>query len=150
MRSACISFISLTALLPSVLASPKYIFSFGENWTTTGFVATGPAPNAANPIGNPAFPGQTVPAGITNWLGYLTATFNKTQVLTYNYAVPNSVVDKNVFSAWSPLPSDLSDQIGTFSGTIGSTPWTASNSLFSLFNGPYDVTSSFGSENSTL
>ena len=147
MRSAWISLVSLTALVPSVLASPKYIFSFGEAWTSTGFVASGPAPNAANPIGNPAFPGKTVPEGITNWLGYLTATYNKTQVLTYNYAVPNSVVDKNIFSAWSPLPSDLSDQVGTFLGTIGNTPWTASNSLFSVFSGIWDVPSSFGTDN---
>ena len=148
MRSAWTFLISLTSFAPSVLASPKYIFSFGENWTSTGFSATGPAPNAANPFGNPAFPGQTTPAGITNWLGHLTATFNKTQVLTYNYAVPNSVVDKNVFSTWSPVPSDLSDQVGTFLGTNGNTPWNASNSLFSVFSGIWDIPSSFWVENS--
>ena len=147
MRSTWISLVALTILLPSALASPKYIFSFGEAWTSTGFNATGPAPNAANPFGNPAFPGQTTPPGLTNWLGYLTATFNKTQVFTYNYAVPYSVVDKNVFNSTWPIPTDLSDQIGSFLGTIGNTPWNASNSLFSVFSGGWDVPNSYDSAN---
>lgn len=75
-----------TLSLVSLVSATNTWFSFGDSYTQTGFnVTTGPLPSLENPIGNPPYPGWTID-GLPNWVDFATATFNKTTVLTYNFA----------------------------------------------------------------
>lgn len=141
-RTLLTSLVSVAITVPAVLGA-NYHFVFGDGFSATGFDPSGALPNSANPIGNPAFPGAT---GITNWIGYLTATYNNSQVFTYDYANQGSTVDNDILQ-FTGLP-DLKDKIDVFLNTVGSqppsTPWTSSNSLFTFWVGNYDAPGTYG------
>jgi len=127
--------------LPPVKGS--YWFSFGDSYTTTGFNINSTLPSAGNPLGNPAYPGFTGGGG-ANYVDYLTTQNNNSLILNYNFAVggatiDNTIVNGNVLS--------VTDQVAEFKSSIASkpasTPWTSSNTLFSVWIGINDIGNSY-------
>ena len=70
---------------------------FGDSYTSTGFSLQGAGPSAANPMGNPDYPGFTSSNG-PNWIDFLTTTYNATFVKTINLAVGGATVDTDQWS----------------------------------------------------
>ncbi|KAF4592808.1 hypothetical protein EYR38_008510 [Pleurotus pulmonarius] len=112
----------------------------------TGFDPSGAIPSLANPIGNPPFPGWTATGG-ANWVGFGTTTFNKSKILTYNYAYGGATIDANLVAPYMPTVISLTGQVDQFLTTVAnkpaSTPWTSANSLFSVFIGINDIGNSY-------
>lgn len=118
--------------------------SSGASYCQTGFDPNGTLPNAANPIGNPAFPGNTYAGGI-NWVGYVTAKYNTSLLFTYNYAVGGSTINRTLVNPGTP--KTLTEQVDQFMAGAGkkptATPWTTTNSLFSFFVGINDLQATY-------
>ncbi|KAF9496375.1 hypothetical protein BDN71DRAFT_1482241 [Pleurotus eryngii] len=145
--STVVSFSSTTS--SSSIPQPtgaNYWFSFGDSYTQTGFDPYGTLPSADNPIGNPTFPGWTSTGGV-NWVGAGTTTFNKSHILTYNYAYGGATIDSDLVTPYQPTVISLTEQVDQYLATAGtkppSTPWTGSNSLFSIWIGINDIGNSF-------
>ncbi|KAJ7857140.1 fungal cellulose binding domain-containing protein [Mycena olivaceomarginata] len=121
------------ALLPTILASPalsrpSYWFSFGDSYTQTGFnITTGPLPSSGNPMGNPAYPGDTATPG-ENWIDVATTKYNHSLVLTYNFGYSGATVSRDIV----PPFADFHPQ-----------PWESSNALFSIWIGINDIDLSY-------
>ena len=131
----------------------------GDSYTQTGFDIHGTQPNPANPIGNPAFPGSTFANGpntrhpsanAPNYIGYLTAKYNKSFVETYDFGLGGATVDPAV------VPSEFGRSVKSFQQQVDDVflpsyvqqrpvPWNAANSLFTIFFGINDVIFSIGS-----
>ncbi|KAI9735806.1 MAG: hypothetical protein M1834_001271 [Cirrosporium novae-zelandiae] len=131
----------------------NYFFTFGDSYTTTDFNVTGTQPNPSNPLGNPDYPGYTSSNG-PNWVDFLTTTYNKSYVQTYNFAYGGATVDSSLVAQYLPTVLDLEQQVDdeflVYYTNSTSVNWTASNSLFSIFIGINDVGNSYSSQNSTL
>lgn len=84
--------------------------------------------------------------GGTNWIDLVTVAYNKSLILTYNYAYPGATIDRSLVA---PAPSrrTLKDQVDQFLTTVASkpasTPWTSANSLFSIWIGINDIGNSY-------
>jgi phospholipase/lecithinase/hemolysin len=130
----------------SPLATPNYIFSFGDSYTQTGFDPNGVLPSASNPIGNPPYPGWTASGG-SNWIGVTTARFNNSLIYTYNYAYGGATTDAKLVPPYTPTVLSLVDQVNQFLNGAGkkpaATPWTSSNSLFAIWIGVNDIGNSW-------
>ncbi|KAF8959213.1 hypothetical protein BDZ97DRAFT_1906228 [Flammula alnicola] len=124
----------------------NYWFSFGDSYTQTGFTVNSTLPSSANPIGNPAFPGYTATGG-ANWLGFVTESYNRSLVYTYNYAYGGATIDATLVAPYEPTVLSVTDQVNQFLTSVAnkpaSTPWTSSNSLFSIFIGINDIGNSY-------
>lgn len=126
-------------------AAVKYVFSFGDSYTTTEFQpGAAPSPSPDNPLGNPAYPGRTSANG-PNWIDYLTVAYNASLLQTYNLAVGGATVDPSAAGA----PS-LRDQVeGVFVPTYGTSGagaapgWTGQDSLFTIWIGINDVNGAY-------
>jgi hypothetical protein len=130
----------------------EHLFTFGDSWTSTGFIPYGPQPNASNPIGNPPFPGLTSTNG-ANWFEHLITRYNESEVKSYNLASGGAVVDAMLVHQFLPTGiRSLIEQIrwdwlpnygrrGRIKGRYGDV-WGAQNSLFSIWIGINDVTRS--------
>ncbi|KAF8667694.1 hypothetical protein RHS04_09272 [Rhizoctonia solani] len=101
----------------------RYFFAFGDSYTAIGFDSWQPIPTDLNPMGVP-YPGATWIDG-ANWAGYLTTQYNRSKLLTFDYAIGGNTVQ------------GVRNQImGDFLSTRGAghkphyAPWTASDSLF--------------------
>jgi len=109
----------------------------------TSFNALGPVPNDENPLGNPPFPGLTAVGG-TNWVGYVTKTFNRSLLYTYNYAFGGATLDPVISPPGGPGVQTLTHQVIAFLNTVSekpaATPWKSHNSLFSIWIGINDIT----------
>jgi hypothetical protein len=118
----------------------------GDSYSQTGFNDTSTLPNAANPIGNPPFPGYSATGG-ANWVGYLTATNNKSLIYTYNYAYGGATIDATLVAPYETTVLSVTDQVNEFLGTVASkpasTPWTSANALFSVWIGVNDIGNSY-------
>ncbi|KAF2435727.1 hypothetical protein EJ08DRAFT_286888 [Tothia fuscella] len=130
-----------------------YIPGSGDSYSQTGFNVAGPQPNVANPIGNPPYPGWTSCPG-PNWIGYLTTTYNRSTVLTYNLADGGATVDGDLIKSWRPEVKSLITQvrkeyIPTYGNKPEQAPWTDSNSLFAFWIGINDIGMSYWDNNST-
>lgn len=68
-----------------------YLFIFGDSYTSTGFRIDGELPSLSNPLGNPPYPGDTS-SGLANWADYLTVEYNRSAVLTYDFAVGGATI----------------------------------------------------------
>jgi phospholipase/lecithinase/hemolysin len=127
-------------------AAPNFWFSFGDSYTQTGFNPSGTLPNVGNPLGNPAYPGNTAVGG-TDWIDSMTVTYNRSLVFTYNYAVGGATIDANLVKPYGGVT--MTDQVNQFLSGAGkkpaSTPWTSSNALFSIWIGINDIGATFGS-----
>jgi phospholipase/lecithinase/hemolysin len=157
MFSLSIPFTALLALVPlvSVSGTPtlstatsgvNYWFSFGDSYTTTGFSTTGTLPSVGNPLGNPAYPGYTGGGG-SNWVDDLTTIYNKSKILTYNYAYGGATINASLVAPYEPTVLSLIDQVNLYSSTAASkpatSPWTSANALFSVWIGINDIGNSY-------
>ncbi|KAF8181809.1 hypothetical protein BJ912DRAFT_605219 [Pholiota molesta] len=131
---------------PTGASKANYWFNFGDSYSQTGFNDTSTLPNAANPIGNPPFPGYSATGG-ANWVGYLTATNNKSLIYTYNYAYGGATIDATLVAPYETTVLSVTDQVNEFLSTAASkpasTPWTSANSLFSVWIGVNDIGNSY-------
>ncbi|QSZ37335.1 hypothetical protein DSL72_009433 [Monilinia vaccinii-corymbosi] len=136
--------------LASRATGTKYIFSFGDSYTRTLFSIAGTKPSAANPIGNPAFPGITTDAGL-NWIDHLVSTYNTSLTLSYNFAVGGSTVDNNIIASITQGAKSLVEQTAIFTANLASkpayAPWTSSNTLFAIWFGINDIDISYAYTN---
>jgi len=83
----------------------KHMVVFGDSITASKFNVTGDQPSETNPIGNPAFPGNTSSIG-ENWISYMTASYNATFLKTINLATGGATVDEEVVNQmWPEIPS---------------------------------------------
>lgn len=118
----------------------------GDSYTQTGFDPTGILPSPGNVLGNPPYPGWTATGG-ENWVDFVTTQYNKSLILTYNYAYGGATIDASLVAPFEPTVLSLTDQVNQFlSGAAikpASTPWTSSNSLFSVFIGINDIGNSY-------
>ncbi|KAF8901873.1 hypothetical protein CPB84DRAFT_1846586 [Gymnopilus junonius] len=132
--------------IPSGTGEANYWFGFGDSYSQTQFDITGPLPNLANPIGNPPFPGYSATGG-SNWVGYLTATYNNSLLFTYNYAYGGATINATLVAPYEPTVLSLGDQVNQFLTTVANkpptTPWTSANSLFSVWIGVNDIGNSY-------
>ncbi|TFK19108.1 fungal cellulose binding domain-containing protein [Coprinopsis marcescibilis] len=127
-------------------AEPNYWFSFGDSYTQTWFNPDGIPPTVGNPLGNPPYPGWTATGG-PNWVGFLTTEYNKSTILTWNYAYGGAVTDRELVTPWQPQVLDLGDEVDQFLNGAAKkpsvVPWTSENALFSVFIGINDIGNSF-------
>lgn len=71
----------------------------GDSYSRTGFnPSSSSQPSRGNPLGNPAYPGVTSANG-PNWVDYLTTTYNKSSLLTYNFGTSGAVVAASIVNA---------------------------------------------------
>ncbi|KAJ7310955.1 hypothetical protein DFH08DRAFT_898253 [Mycena albidolilacea] len=139
------------ALLPTILASPalsrpSYWFSFGDSYTQTGFnITTGPLPSSGNPMGNPAYPGDTATPG-ENWIDVVTTKYNHSLVLTYNFGYSGATVSRDIVPPFADFVRTLPDQIDelvAWNTAQHPQPWASSNALFSIWIGINDIDLSY-------
>jgi len=135
-------------------ANVKQLFVFGDSYTQTGFDINGTQPSASNPFGNPAYPGYTSSNG-PNWVGFLSTTYNASDLLTYNMAYGGATVDSDLVTPYAPTVISMKNQVRTeFLPVYGShptnAPWTSSSSLFAFFIGINDIGNSWWLNNATL
>ncbi|CZR50254.1 related to cellulose-binding GDSL lipase/acylhydrolase [Phialocephala subalpina] len=120
----------------------EYLISFGDSYSQTGFSITGTKPSAANPIGNPTFPGYTTTNG-DNWIDFLITQYNTSLILSYNFAYGGATTDASLVAPYESTVLSLIDQVSQFSTNIASkpsyAPWTSSNALFATWMGVNDV-----------
>ncbi|KAF8915393.1 hypothetical protein CPB85DRAFT_1432997 [Mucidula mucida] len=130
--------------LYSSAAAQKYWFSFGDSYTQTGFnLTTGTLPTVGNPLGNPPYPGFTATGG-ENWVDYVTTTYNKSLVLTYNMAYGGATIDSDLVTPYEPTVLSLTDQINDFLESTSTIPaWKSDDTLFSVWIGVNDIGNSY-------
>ncbi|OBZ69541.1 hypothetical protein A0H81_10141 [Grifola frondosa] len=97
---------------PTAVSNANYWFSFGDSYTQTGFVTNDTLPALGNPLGNPPYPGYTAVGG-TNWIDVDTVVYNKSLVLTYNYAYGGATINASLVQ-----PYYLSGDRDAFSDTL--------------------------------
>ncbi|KAF2830711.1 hypothetical protein CC86DRAFT_378966 [Ophiobolus disseminans] len=132
----------------------KQLFVFGDSYTQTGFDPKAAQPSASNPFGNPTYPGWTSSNG-PNWVGFLTTTYNKSNILTYNLAYGGATVDSALVTPYAPTVISMKDQVQTqylpiYGSHPATAPWTSKSSLFAFFIGINDVGNSWWLNNATL
>lgn len=125
----------------------------GDSYTQTGFDPKSTQPSSTNPFGNPPWPGWTSSNG-PNWVGFLTATYNKTKIQTYNLAYGGATVDSALVAPFEPtvlsLKNQVQDQFVPIYGSHPATaPWKDSDSLFAFWIGINDVGNSWWLSNAT-
>ncbi|KAH7319004.1 cellulose-binding GDSL lipase/acylhydrolase [Rhexocercosporidium sp. MPI-PUGE-AT-0058] len=76
-------------------SGPKYIFSFGDSYTSTNFDINGPQPCPENPLGNTDLGNHQTSAQGPVWIEFLTTKYNTDPVLTYNFAVGGASIPDN-------------------------------------------------------
>ncbi|KZP07071.1 carbohydrate esterase family 16 protein [Athelia psychrophila] len=147
--ASCLS--AASAVTIKGAAKPNYWFSFGDSYTTTGFIVNETLPAVGNPLGNPAYPGYTGGGG-SNWVDVDTTVYNKSLILTYNYAYGGATINASLVTPYLPTVLSLIDQVNEFLDTAAkkpaSTPWTSEDSLFSIWIGINDIGNSYGNSGS--
>ena len=129
----CISHRLLWALSNSLSNS-------GDSYTSTGFDPSGLQPSRSNPIGNPAYPGDTK-IGSPDWTNYLIARYNESFVKLFNFAYPGATIDDLVDPSSSGALSFRQQVENQFSPRYsnGRGGWTPETSLFAFWFGVNDV-----------
>ncbi|KAI1122003.1 hypothetical protein F5Y10DRAFT_84200 [Nemania abortiva] len=125
----------------------KNAFIFGDSYTQTGFDYTLAQPSAANPFGNPTYPGYTSSNG-PNWVGYLTYKYNASSLLTYNLAYGGATVDASLVTPYQPTVKSLKDQVVSefipgYTGSSAKAKWTGDSSIFAVWIGINDIGNSY-------
>jgi len=124
----------------------NYWFSFGDSYSQTGFVINGTLPSVGNPLGNPPYPGYTAVGG-ANYIDYVTVQYNKSLILNYNFAYGGATIDASLVAPYEPTVLSLTDQVNEYLSSIASkpasTPWTSSDTLFSVWIGINDIGNSY-------
>lgn len=124
------------ALAWSAAATTKYVISFGDSYTSTTFNITGTKPSAANPLGNPPYPGWTASGG-TNWISDIVAKYNNSLLLSYNLAYGGATVNASLVAPYLPTVYSIIDQVDEFQEYLSPppswAPWDAKNTLFAVW-----------------
>ncbi|KAF6218614.1 hypothetical protein HO133_005965 [Letharia lupina] len=125
----------------------SFLFAFGDSYTSTSFNIAGKQPSLSNPLGNPSYPGSTSADG-PNYIDFLTTTYNESYIQAYNLGYGGATIDDSiVMSGFGTSVHSFQDQVenGFLHTYVNNSkvPWTASNSLFTIFFGVNDVTNSF-------
>ncbi|EPE31613.1 SGNH hydrolase [Glarea lozoyensis ATCC 20868] len=122
----------------------KHAFVFGDSYTQTGFNTTLTPPSPSNPMGNPPYPGWTSSNG-PNWIDYLTTTYNRSTLLTYNLAYGGATIDASLVAPYQPSVLSVSDQVRTLwkPAYAGKPFWKGSDSVFLFWDGVNDVGNSW-------
>ncbi|KAI4210999.1 MAG: hypothetical protein LQ351_006226 [Letrouitia transgressa] len=111
-------------------------------------------PSPSNPFGNPdpnAVPVRTVSGGLT-WVQYLTTKYNQSFIETFNFAAAGATISNSVLGIDGE--NDLEHQISNhfqpiYATSNGSSNWTATNSLFTLYFGINDIAHTWRQHNGT-
>jgi phospholipase/lecithinase/hemolysin len=131
-----------TSSTPTSTAAVKYLFSFGDSYTSTTFDITGTKPVVGNPLGNPPYPGYTACGSVPNWVDFNTIVYNKTTILTYNFAYGGATINATLVAPYEATVKSLIDQVTDYSNTVATkpsyAPWTAANAQASFFIGIND------------
>ncbi|KEY72681.1 hypothetical protein S7711_02472 [Stachybotrys chartarum IBT 7711] len=124
----------------------RYLITFGDSYSQTGFDINGQRPSAANPLGNPPLPGWTASGGL-DWVGFMVTEFNRSLTLSYNFAYGGATTDASLVTPYDPSVRSFVDQIGQFNSSIAThpsyAPWTAANTLAGVWMGVNDVGNTF-------
>ncbi|KAL2882742.1 hypothetical protein SGCOL_001953 [Colletotrichum sp. CLE4] len=127
-------------------ANVKHAFVFGDSYSQTGFNTSLEAPNPANPLGNPSYPGWTSCNG-PNWVDYLTVKHNASLLYTYNLAYGGATVDADLVKPYADTVLTLKDQVQTlFSNAYAAKTaptWTGADSVFAFWIGVNDIGNSY-------
>lgn len=126
------------------------LFTFGDSWTSTGFIPYGPQPNDSNVIGNPPYPGFTSTNGPI-WFEHLINEYNDSSVKSYNLASGGAVVDAMLVKQFlqSGIRSLIEQIRVDWLGNYGRRArihgqhadlWKPTNTLFAIWIGINDVT----------
>ncbi|KAF3163380.1 hypothetical protein EYR41_008846 [Orbilia oligospora] len=120
----------------------QHWFAFGDSYTYNGFNPWGTQPSTNNPLGNPAFPGDTTSGG-ANYIGLTVSTYKKSDVFAYGFGISGATIDPALAypTQGRALDVEINMWIQQYSNraTVG-VPWTSDNTLFSLFFGVNDIT----------
>ena len=85
--------------------------------------------------------------GGTNWIDLNTVQFNKSLILTYNYAYGGATIDATLVPPYTSTVLSLTDQVNQFLNGAASKPsgaqWTSSDALFSFWIGINDIGNSY-------
>lgn len=144
---------------------PLFNLPSGDSYSSTDFDINSTLPSAANPLGNPAFPGYTT-SGAANWIGVLVMQYNKTLLLSYDFAYGGATTDASLVTPFEPTVLSFVDQVAEFSQSILASPspvnststststtttpwWTSENTLFGVWMGVNDVGNSYYQSNVT-
>ncbi|KAK6396444.1 hypothetical protein LTR65_009528 [Meristemomyces frigidus] len=125
----------------------------GDSYTTTSFNDTLAQPDAANPLGNPAYPGYTATNG-PNWVDFLTTTYNKTFLETVNLAYGGATVDSALVAPYLPTVLSVKQQVQdeylpVYADHPSFFDWSANDTLFATFIGINDVGNAYSEANSS-
>ncbi|KAL8684040.1 MAG: hypothetical protein Q9186_000070 [Xanthomendoza sp. 1 TL-2023] len=117
----------------------KYLFTFGDSYTSTAFNIHGPQPNPDNPLGNPAYPGATSSDG-PNFVDFLALTYNQSYIQAFNLGYGGATIDPSLIgSPYGRIVQSFRQQVEeeflpTYATNSG-VEWSGSNSLFTVFFG---------------
>ena len=85
--------------------------------------------------------------GGTNWIDVDTTVYNKSLVLTYNYAYGGATINASLVQPYEPTVLSLIDQVALFIGQAAGkpafAPWTGADALFSFWFGINDIGNSY-------
>ncbi|KAF2635224.1 hypothetical protein P280DRAFT_197923 [Massarina eburnea CBS 473.64] len=122
------------------------LFVFGDSYTATSFDINSTQPNNANPLGNPAFPGQTFSNG-RNYIDFLTYTYNDSLIYSYNIAMGGASVDSfgqpSMFRPFDQQVRQFFLPNYAQNSTKAKARWRSNDTLFTSFFGINDVNASF-------
>ena len=125
----------------------------GDSYTSTGFNVHGPQPSPSNPLGNPAYPGATSSNG-PNYVDFLSTTYNESDIRTYNFGYGGATIDPALLpSPYGLIVQSFEQQVTQSFLPIyshGEVPWSADDTLFTIFFGINDVILSYSQQNSSL
>ncbi|KAI1790390.1 hypothetical protein LXA43DRAFT_512801 [Ganoderma leucocontextum] len=126
------------------LKHANFWFAFGDSYTARGFSITGAVPAPGNPLGNPPYPGGT---GVgANWIDFDTTEFNKSLILTYDYAVGGATINGMLVPPTITTKS-LIKRVVHFEKQVSkkptTAPWTSENALLSVWIGINDINNSY-------
>lgn len=83
------------------------------------------------------------PSNLLQWIDFLIAKYNKTLVLSYNFAYGGATTDASLVTPYESTVLSFVDQTTEFSTYLvpapSYAPWTASNALFAVWMGVNDV-----------
>jgi len=134
------------ALKTGLSSCQNFWLSFGDSYSQTGFVINGTLPARGNPLGNPPYPGYTATGG-PNYVDFLTVQYNKSLIFNYNFAYGGATIDASLVPPYESSVLSLTDQVNEYLGSIAnkpaSTPWTSSDTLFSVWIGINDIGNSY-------
>ncbi|CAL3970348.1 unnamed protein product [Diplocarpon coronariae] len=129
----------------------RYLFTFGNSYSQTGFNISLEKPSASNPIGNPPFPGYTTSGG-NNWLTFVSKTPSPS-LLAYNFAYGGATTSAELIAPFEPTVLSLIDQVSLFTSNLAPPPtyasWTSADSLFGIWIGVNDVGNGWHRDNWT-